>query len=345
MKNKLFFLCVISVYLFTVVSCAQKVSNKKINVISTIFPLYEFVKEVGKGKVNVSMILPPGAEAHSFEPTPQDIVKINESSMFIYTGEEMEPWAHDIIKSLKNQNLVILEACHNIKMLEESEHRCEHEKDGHKPSEFENNEHFLKDKSSKDIEPAAMETEEENRHHHGGKDPHIWLDFEINQKIVLAIAEELSKLDPANKDFYKKNAEEYNAKLAMLDKKFKESIEKCELKTIMYGGHFAFGYLAKRYGLTYISPYKGFSPNSEPTPQKIAELIDLIKKNKIEYLYYEELLDPKVAKSISNSTGVNLELLHGAHNVSKEELKKNVSFLQIMEDNLLKLKKGLKYKE
>ena len=113
----------------------------------------------------------------------------------------------------------------------------------------------------------------------------------------------------------------------------------------MYGGHFAFGYLAKRYGLNHISPYSGFTPNSEPTPQKIIELIENIKKHKIEYLFYEELLEPKVAKVISSSTGVKLELLHAAHNLTKDEFSNKITFLSIMYDNLEKLKKGLKYKE
>ena len=458
MKKILTSLSILALFLFTV-SCTKESDKANINIIATIFPLYDFVKEVGKDKVSVSMILPPGTEAHSFEPTPQDIVKINESSMFVYIGEAMEPWAHDIIESLNNDKLIILEAGHDIEMLTEEEHD-EHEeehghehgenghafewagafnlkkgeyyltfakKDGeyadpsmkmivlkslksdeeaiedkeetaeklfdaraikitansalqleannqivfnqkadktvfiltindpgnyvlyteHMPFEFENKEHFFKDKNKKDIEPTAMEPEEghDHHHHHGGKDPHIWLDFEIDQKIVLDIAKELSKIDPPNAEFYLKNAREYNSRLAQLDKKYKETIEKCELKVIMYGGHFAFGYLARRYGLSHISPYKGFSPNSEPTPQKIAQLIDQIKTNKIEYLYYEELLEPKVAKSISSSTGVKLDLLHGAHNLSKDELDRNVTFLQIMEENLTKLKKGLKYRE
>ncbi len=435
--------------LFTTICCKKESQSGKINIVSSIFPLYDFVKEVGKDKVNVSVILPPGAEAHSFDPTPQDIVKINESSMFIYIGETMEPWAHDIIKSVKNDKLVVLEAGKNIEMIAAEELHHEHGEDEHSfewagafnlqkgdyyltfskthgeyadptmkmvvlkstksgrdsieenekkaedllnststlvennkelqininnqllfnkksdktvfvlhitepgthvlftehmPSEFENKEHFFKNSNKDDIKPTAMEPEEEH-HHHGGKDPHIWLDFEIDQKIVFTIAEELSKIDPANKDFYLDNARNYNQKLAEIDKKYRDTIEKCELKTILYGGHFAFGYLARRYGLTYISPYEGFTPNSEPTPQKIAELIDLIKQNKIEYLYYEELLDPKVAKSISNSTGVKLELLHAAHNLSKDEFNKDITFLQIMDENLIKLKQGLKYKE
>jgi len=310
------------IFLLIHINCAKKITIEKINVITSIFPLYDFVREIGKNKINVSMILPPGTESHSFEPTPQDILKINESAMFIYISETMEPWARDIIKSLKNPKLIILEAGQNIETLETS------------------NNHSDADKSLK------KEHKKENENHkHTDRDPHIWLDFEIAQKIVINISEKLSLIDPANKEFYKKNAEEYNIKLAQLDKKYKETIDKCELKIILYAGHFAFGYLVKRYGLGYLSPYSGFSPNVEPTPQKIAELIDVIKKNKIEYLFYEELINPKVAIAISNSTGVKLELLSAAHNLSKDELEKNITFLQIMETNLLKLKKALKYKE
>ncbi len=308
MKKIIFVFFLITIF-FGILSCKKESKSDKIRIITTIFPLYDFAKQVGKDKIEVSMLLPPGAEAHSFEPTPQDIVKINESSIFIYISEYMEPWASKILKTIK-KDIIIIEAGKDIEMLEHDED--EHDEHG-----------------------------DEEQH----KDPHIWLDFEIDQKIVLKIAEELGKIDPLNREFYFDNAKNYNSQLEDLDKRYRETIKKCELKTIMYGGHFAFGYLAKRYGLTHISPYKGFTPNSEPAPQNISELIDTIKKNKIEYLFYEELLDPKVAKAIASATGVKLELLHAAHNLSKQELEQNITFLQIMEDNLVKFKKALRYKE
>ena len=110
---------------------------------------------------------------------------------------------------------------------------------------------------------------------------------------------------------------------------------------IIYGGHFAFGYFAKRYGLTHESPYPGFSPNAEPSPKAIAELISKMRASGQKYIYYEELIEPKVARIIAEETGATLELLHGAHNVSKKELKSGITFLDIMEDNLQKLKVGL----
>lgn len=304
----------VSVLLLLISGCSPKPVSDTPTVLTTIFPLYDFVREIGKDKIQVSMLLPPGTEAHSFEPTPRDIIKINESSLFIYIGESMEPWAHEIIETVKNDTLLVLEAGDGI---------------------TENDDQHLDEDDDHD----------EDRHSHSGEDPHIWLDFEIDQTIVDNITEKLAKIDPENRDFYLQNARDYKKKLADLDNKYRETFAKCELNTIMYGGHFAFGHLAKRYGISYISPYEGFTPNAEPSPQKIVKLIETIKANSVDYLYYEELLDPKVAKSISASTGVTIELLHAAHNVSKEELSKGISFLSIMEDNLAKLKKGLKYKE
>ena len=112
-------------------------------------------------------------------------------------------------------------------------------------------------------------------------------------------------------------------------------------KKIIYGGHFAFGYFAKRYGLGYESPYEGFSPNAEPSPKAIVELIKKMKSSQIKYIYYEELIDPKVARTISQAAGAKLELLHGAHNISKSELENGVTFIYIMNKNLEKLKEGL----
>jgi zinc transport system substrate-binding protein len=123
------------------------------------------------------------------------------------------------------------------------------------------------------------------------------------------------------------------------------TLEKCKSRTIIYGGHFAFGYFARRYGLEYLSPYAGFSPNAEPTPRKIAELIETLKKTGSSCIYYEELLEPRVARIIAENTGAKLLLLHGAHNISRDELDQGVTYLEIMQGNLERLKLGLGYYE
>jgi zinc transport system substrate-binding protein len=150
----------------------------------------------------------------------------------------------------------------------------------------------------------------------------------------------LTEKDPVNASFYQKSADEYKNKLAQLDNQYKSGLAKCESKEIVYGGHYAFGYLGKRYGLAYESAY-GISPDSEPSAQDLAKLIEQIKKEKIKYVFFEELVSPKVAETLAKETGAGLLLLNPAHNLTKEDFENNVSFLSIMEKNLINLKTGL----
>jgi zinc transport system substrate-binding protein len=321
--------------LFMGVSCAMaQDGNSKVEVVTTLFPIYDFAKQIGKDKVNVSLLLPPGVESHTFEPKPQDIVRINKADAFIYTGKFMEPWVEDLLKGISNKNLVVVDASNGIELMAEEDYNKKfehHDEEGDHHEEGENHE------GKENVEHH----DDEYGHHHGGKDPHVWVDLANDQVMVNTIAQAFAEKDPENSAFYLNNAKEYNAKLDDLDKRFKETLSTAKHKTIIYAGHFVFGYFAKRYGLKHVSPYDGFSPNAEPSPKAIAELINKVKGLGLKCIYYEELLDPKVARVISQETGARLELLHGAHNVSKDELSRGVTFIGIMEDNLKKLRVGL----
>ena len=295
----------------------KKSENKKIRIVTTLFPTYDFSKEIGKDKVEVKLLLPPGIEAHSYEPTPKDIAEINNADIFIYTGDLMEPWVKKLLSSLNNKNLKIVDVSKNIELKEfdfEDEHN---EKDTH-------------------------ENEEE---HIYGKDPHIWTDPILAKTIVQNIADSIIEVDLANKSFYDGNKIIYDKKLDNLDTEFKNLVKKSPKKEIVSGGHFVFGYLFERYGLTYHSAYEGFSPNAEPTPKQLKSLKETIAETHTKYIYYEELIEPKLAKLLSNELGLQLLLLHGAHNISKEELAKGTSYYEIMLKNIENLKLGLDYNE
>jgi len=293
--------------------------QKGLKVVTTLFPLYDFARNIGKDKIDASLLLPPGVESHSFEPRPEDIRKIAHSDIFIYTGKYMEPWVEDLLKGIANKNLLIIDCSEGVTLLEGG-HEHDHGKEGR----------------SSDEEPA-----EGHPHEHGGKkDPHIWLDFSNAQKMVDDILTGFVRRDPSNKPFYTKNAEQYKSKLDDLDRRFKETLSSCKTNIFIHGGHFAFGYLAKRYGLRYISAY-GFSPDAEPSPKKLAELVKTMRENGSKYIYYEELITPRVAEAISRETGATLLKLHGAHNLTKEELEKGVTFISLMEGNLKNLRIGL----
>jgi zinc transport system substrate-binding protein len=281
---------------------AEKAGSHKIKVVTTLFPLYDFAKNIGRTKVEVSLLLPPGIEAHSFEPKPSDLVRVNEADVFIYTGKFMEPWAEDIIKSVTNKNLSIVDSSQGTKMIPGVFHDAD--------------------------EPA------------GSLDPHIWLDLDNAKIMVSNILHALETKDPANIDNYKQNSDDYHKKLTDLDSSYKTALANCKAKEIVYGGHYAFGYLAHRYALKYLAA-QGFSPDAEPTARDLAMLVEQIRKDNIKYVFFEELTSPKIAETIANETNTKLLLLNAAHNVSKDQFVQGISFLDIMKSNLDNLKLGL----
>ena len=180
-----------------------------------------------------------------------------------------------------------------------------------------------------------------HQHHHSAKfDPHIWLDFNNAQKMADNIASALVKTDPRHSDYYLKNATQYKNKLTALDNKFRTELTGCKSRTILHAGHWAFAYLANRYGLKYYSVYN-VSADSEPEPQKIMELIQQIKNTKASYIYSEDLINPRLAETIARETGASLLKLNNGHAISKAEMSRGVTFLELMEENLVNLKRGL----
>ncbi len=285
--------------------CAQEShAGRGIRVVTTIFPLWEFAREVGGQDAEVELLLPPGVEPHAFEPTPGDVARINEADIFIYTGAEMEPWAQRLLPGITNQNLQIIDASQGRGLLSH----------GDRPEEG---------------------------GPHGHADPHIWLDFSIDLKIVDSIAEALIERNGDRRDVFLANAETYKAKLSVLDEEYRRGLKDCASRTIVSGGHFAFGHLAQRYGLKAVSPYEGFSPNAEPSPRAVAELVTLVRSTGAKYVFYEELVSPRVTQVLAEETGAEPALLHAAHNLSADEFTRGVTFLSIMEENLKQLRKAL----
>ena len=320
-------LCTMAILAVTLSSCAKKgvveAGRKRITVVTTLFPLYDFARTIGQDKVDVSLLLPPGVEAHSFEPRPGDIVRINTADVFVYTGRFMEPWAADFLQSLTNKALIVVDASKGISLLETTDQHEEEAaaEDGHEVA--------------REGVPAPAE------HQYGRYDPHIWLDFSNAQKMVDTLCAALVEKDPPNRDSYLKNAADYKRKLESLDQEYRQALARCKYHTLIHAGHFAFGYMAKRYSLTFLSAYKGFSPDAEPTPRDISELIEKTKQSGVKYVYFEELISPRVAQTLAAEAGVQLLSLNGAHNVSKDTLARGDTFLSIMQRNLESLRKGL----
>ena len=327
----------------------QDVDNRLV-VVTTLFPQYDFVRILAGDRVSASLLLPPGIEPHTFEPTPKDIVKIGQADLFIYTGGLMEPWAERILEGVQRDTLTIVDTSADIALIHGHAHGEEHEEDDAGSRDHDGDDtdaHAGEDTDTHDGEATDTHAGEgtDAQEEEEGADPHIWLDPLRAAQMVQTIADALIAADPAGESQYRENATTYIAELHAYDNACKEAFLKVDTHTIVYGGHFAFGYFAQRYGLDHVSPYTGFSPDAEPTPRRIAELIDRMRETGSNTIYYEELVDPKVAEVISASTGAEMLLLHGAHNLSREELEAGATYLGIMQENLEKLKKGLGYHE
>ncbi len=320
--NRLVALGCLLLLLISSTSCREKdkppAAERKLQVICTNFPLYEFARAIAGDKGEVSILLPPGMEVHSFEPKPDDLIRISKAGLFIYTNKAMEPWAADILKGFDKSRLIVLDASSGTRLRPAADH---------------DEDEAVQEKSSP-TRPAA-------RHDHSsGIDPHIWLDFDNAKQMTANILAGLLRLDPANEAYYRRNAEDYQRRLDRLDQEFRQGLATCDSKVLLHGGHYTFGYLAARYGLTYIAA-TGITADAEPTPARMAALTKKIRQHKIKTIYTEELVSPRMAETLAAETGTRVALLHGAHNVSKAELARGTTFISIMEDNLRTLRSGL----
>ncbi len=296
---------------------APRSQPQKLRVVTTLFPLYDFARNVGGDKVDVTLLLPPGIEPHSFEPRPDDLVRISKADLFIFTSEQMEPWAMKLIRGVAAESLLVVDSSKGARLLKAGAAK-EHEGE----------------------RSAGMAAGNDGHRHGERMDPHIWLDFGNAQIMVDNMATGMATRDPANREYYAARAAAYKAELQKLDDEFKAGLATCGTREFLHGGHYAFGYLANRYGLMYRSA-QAVNPDAEPTPATIAGLIKLMREHKLNYVYSEELLSPRNAEMIAKESGAKILMLHGAHNISRDELASGATFIALMKRNLESLRTGL----
>ena len=306
----------------------KEIDNSKLKVVTTIFPIYDFTRNIAADNVNLQMIIKPGIEIHSFNTTPADVIDIQNADVFIYIGGESEAWAEKIVSSMDTNNKKIVRLIDYVKALdEEIVEGMEHDIDHNHEEEANHEEH--------------ENHIEESHTHEGVYDEHIWTSPKNAQLMVTAICNALSEIDANNADIYKTNADKYNQELTALDEEIRNAVNSSKRKNIVFGDRFPFRYLAEEYGLEYRAPFTGCSSQVDASPKTIAYLMNYIKDNKIPYLYYIELSNEKIANTLIEQTGAEKLKLHSGQNVSKEEFNSGVTYLSIMRDNLESLKKGL----
>ena len=281
----------------------------KPQIMVSLFPQYDIIRQIAQDKVDVELFLPAGSEPHSYEPSASTLMKIVEADLFVYSSDELEPWVKRLVEGNASEDLIVLDASNGITLLE-----ADHGHEG----------------EDEDEEELAF-------------DPHYWLDPQNMIIMSESIRDALIEIDPEHETFYIENANSYIASLKELDSNWQDLFDRAQLNQIIYGGHFAFGYLSHRFGLEILSPYSGYAPDAEPSAQALAGLMDVLAEKEINVIFYEELIDPRVARIIAEQAKVKIEVLHGAHNLNAEEMQAGWTYVSIMEDNIEKLKEALRY--
>lgn len=276
-------------------------------IVATLFPQYDFAREIVGEYGTVQLLLEPGMESHSFDPTTADMKEINSADLFLYTGPELETWVAQIEDSFSK----------DLKVVNLSESLMEQ------------------------LEEIPHEEEEEESGHHHDVEPHIWTNPVYAMEMVQQICDAVCSLDPEHADIYRENTKQYLAQLENLDKAFREVVETGVRREVVHGGRFALYYFAKQYGLTFYAAYDSCEAQMEPSAKTVADLTKKVREEKIPVVFYEELVEPKVARSISEETGAELLLLHSCHNVSKEEFEAGVTYLGLMQKNVENLRIAL----
>lgn len=281
----------------------------RLRVLTSFYPMYDFACKIGGDCIDVTNMVPSGTEPHDWEPSTNDLKNLEKADVFIYNGADMEPWADDLLVS-RSDTLHVVEASENVELrTTDGEHEHAHEHEG-------------------------------ADHHHGDFDPHVWLDPE-NAKIEMeTIRDALCAADPENSTVFQSNYEKYAAELDALDAEFREKLAPLPNRTIVVA-HEAFGYLCDAYGLTQVG-IEGLSPDSEPDPGRMAEVIDFVREHSISTIFFEELVSPKVAETIASETGAQAKMLSPLEGLSDEQAAAGADYFSVMHDNLAALMEALK---
>jgi zinc transport system substrate-binding protein len=325
MKNR--FLTVaflLSISTLILVGCGQEDSDSnadgKLTIYTTLYPLEYFAERIGGEHVTAESIIPPGSDAHSFEPTTKTMTELAESDLFIYNGAGMEGFADAAKDTLKNEDVMTLEAAEGIHFDETKE---EHEE--HADEEGEHGEH--------------ADEEGHEGHDHGNVNPHIWIDPNLAIQQAENIKHALIEIDPDNKKIFESNFASLEEELLALDKEFREMADSAPKKEFLIS-HDAYSYWESRYGLEQLS-VSGLSPSQEPTQKQLEDIIETAKSYNLKYMLFEQNATPKPAKAVQRELGLETLRIHNLSVLTEEDIENDETYFTLMEQNIQTLEKAL----
>jgi zinc transport system substrate-binding protein len=301
--------------------------GEKLSVYASFYPMYDFAAKIGGDRADVTNMVPAGTEPHDWEPSAADIVGLENARVFVFNGAGMEHWAEDILDMLQSERLIAVEASHGVELME-GHHDDDHDGDGYDGGD--GNGGAASDAEA--IHENETGHEEESGHGQEEYDPHVWLSPRYAKLEMENIKNAFVQADPNGKDYYEANYSRYAAELDALDKEFSDALAPLANRDIVVA-HQAFGYLCGAYGLNQI-PIEGLSPDSEPDPARMAEIIDYAGEHGVKVIFFEELVSPKVAQAIAGAIGAETDVLSPIEGLSDEQAAAGADYFSVMRENL-----------
>lgn len=317
-QHSFFYLfCTLLTLCLTGCSTAKQEQNNdgRLNVVATVFAEYDFLRNIAGDAIHLTMLLTPGADLHTFEPTPKDMASVQSADLFVTIGGESDAWADKIIRSVDSESL------HTIRLMDMVDVVKEETIEGMQDSEH----------------PEAHDTHDEEKEF----DEHVWTSPKNAIQIVNRLKDTLCELDSANAKTYQKNAAGYIKKLQKLDKSFEEITKNAIRHTIIVGDRFPFRYFADAYDLDYYAAFPGCSTETGASAETIAFLIDKVREEQIPVVFHVELSSEMIANTICDETGARKRQLNAVHNISRTDFTAGKGYIELMEENLPVLQEAL----
>ena len=314
----------------------------RLNGVTSLFPYYDCARQIGWEEIDLSLVVPAGMDSHAFEPTPADMRMIQEADIIFCNGGEMENWLEQVLASLDISDIQVVTMMDFVDAVEEEiVEGMEDSGHGHEHGDADD-----WDADDADGQAAgdwhADDADGGHDHDHEHElDEHIWTSPRNAQVFARVIGDALAGADPGHAALYGERTEAYIGQLSALDREFEELTAGSRRHMMVVADKFPFRYLADDYGLEYRAAFSGCSSDSEPSARTIAYLIDMVREQEIPAVYYLELKTPRVAEIIGEEKGAEPLLLHSCHNVTRREFESGVTYLQLMEQNVENLRKGL----
>lgn len=313
---------------------ASESTDEKLTVYASTFALKSMAEEIGGDRVNVEMVIPPGADPHTYEPTSKQMTQIAEADLFLTIGHDLEPYVESMEKSLEGQNVAFVKTAEDVTLLDAADTVHVHGEDEHSEDEHAHEE----EGHSEDEHANEDEAHNEDEHDHGQYDPHVWLDPMNAVSMAEAVEAAFSEEAPDYKDEFSERLSAFKDEANTLDAELKAAVENGS-KSELLVTHAAYGYLAERYGFDQL-PIAGLTPSEEPSQQALKRIIEEARLHDLNYIAFEDTVTPKVAEVVKQEIGAESVTIYNLESVTKEQMDK--SYFDLMRENVKALETALK---